>query len=338
MKQIQTVTGPIPADLPSMVLSHEHLFIDLTNQANPTAQDRPIGKNDRNALMQDPYCFRDNLILNDMAAAEAELADLREKGFDLIVECSLLQIGCSPEKLKMLAAKTGVNIVMGCGYYTQDTHPAETEELTEDELAEKLYHEIQNGVGNTGIRPGVIGEIGTSREILPRERKVLHAAALVQRKTGYAVQIHIYPWASNGLEAAKLMLQHGVPPEKIVICHSDVEPDTEYVKQLFKMGVFVEIDNFGKEFQPENASFAAGKFISDAERITLIADYIQAGYADQLLLTNDICLKCMLKQYGGQGYSHIPDNILPGLYAAGIDPDLVRTKIMHDNPVKMLAF
>lgn len=338
MKQIQTVAGSISADLPSMVLSHEHLFIDLTNQANPTAQARPIAKDDRPALMQDPYCFRDNLILNEMDAAEAELTDLREKGFDLVVECSLTQIGRDPVKLKMLSDKTGVNIVMGCGYYTQDTHPAETEQLTEDELAEILYHEIQNGVGNTGIKPGVIGEIGTSKEILPRELKVLHAAASVQRKTGYAVQIHIYPWAPNGIAAAKLMLQHGVPPEKIVICHSDVEPDLDYVKQLFGMGVFVEIDNFGKEFQPENASFAAGKFITDAERIALIANYIQSGYADQLLLTNDICLKCMLKQYGGQGYSHIPDNILPGLYAAGIDPELVKTKIMHDNPLKMLAF
>ena len=338
MKQIQTVVDLIPADAPDMVLSHEHLLIDLTNQASQYAQQRPITKDDYRSLMQDPYCFRDNLILDNIPAAESELLDLLKNSCNLVVDCSLRQIGRDPVKLKALSEKTGVKIVMGCGCYTQDTHPAEVAELTEEKLAAKLLAEIRNGVENTGIKPGIIGEIGTSSKILPQEKKVLHAAAILQRETGYAVMIHIYPWAANGTDAVKIMMQHGVPPEKIVICHSDVEPDLEYIKQLFKLGVFVEFDNFGKEFQPESGSFAAGKFITDRERISLICDFIRAGYADQLLLTNDICLKCMLREYGGQGYSHLFNNIFPKFYANGIDPEIIEKKIMHDNPLKMLAF
>ena len=63
--KIQTVTGPVSTASCSMVLSHEHLFIDLSNQAAPGALERPLSPEDRPALMQDPYSMRDNLAVDD---------------------------------------------------------------------------------------------------------------------------------------------------------------------------------------------------------------------------------------------------------------------------------
>ncbi|MBP5637956.1 MAG: hypothetical protein J6X55_00625, partial [Victivallales bacterium] len=202
--------------------------------------------------------------------------------------------------------------------------------------AEEILRDCTEGVCD-GIRAGIIGEIGTSREILPTERKALIAAAKAQVKCGLAVQVHIFPWSSNGLEATDILMKNGVAPSRIVICHSDVEPDRDYILALLKRGVFVELDNFGKEFTPAPGGFAAGRFISDFERSKLAEWIIREGFEKQLLLTNDICLKCLLKKNGGAGYSHIFRDIIPMLQQLGIPEDILKKRILRENPIRMLT-
>ncbi len=335
-RTIQTVTGPVAAESCGMVLSHEHLFIDLRNQTAPGASEKPVTAADRPALMQDPYSMRDNLSVDDFAGAVAECAELKRLGCDTVVDCTTAQIGRDAKRLRRLAQESGLNIVMGCGYYTGDTHDEAFQKMTADEAAEAILRDCTEGVCD-GIRAGVIGEIGTSREILPSERKALIAAAKAQVKCGLAVQVHIYPWCTNGLEATDILVQNGVAPSRIVICHSDVEPNRDYILALLKRGVYVELDNFGKEFTPAPGGFAGGRFIPDTERVELAAWIIREGYEKQLLLTNDICLKCLLTAYGGAGYRHIFADILPMLCAKGIPEELVKQLVMRENPLRMLT-
>ncbi|MBO5668409.1 MAG: hypothetical protein J6S43_04715 [Lentisphaeria bacterium] len=335
MKKIITVTGEIPLSACRMVLSHEHLFIDLTNQKAAGALVRPLLKSDHDKLMCDPYCMQDNLLINNFRLAVNECRMLLESNCNTVVDCSTTEIGRDPEKLHRLALETGMNIVMGCGYYTQDTHPAYFARMSETEAAEKLISEVVNGIN--GIRPGVIGEIGTSAELLKDEKKALLAAAKAHQASGLAVQVHIYPWSTNGLPAAQILLDNGVRADKIVICHSDVEPQWDYIRTLLKLGVWVELDNFGKEFTPADGGFASGKFIKDAERAKLAAEIIDAGYGKQLLLTNDICLKCMLTDFGGKGYRHIFDTVVPLISGYGISENYLKTEILRENPLNMLA-
>ena len=337
MKEIMTVSGPVEAEKCGMVLSHEHLFIDLRNQASALAGERKICKADHNRLMADPYCLKDNLLLDDFESAAGEAASLLEYGCNTVVDCTVDDIGRDPVRLRSLSAKTGLNIVAGCGWYTGDTHSDEFRKRTADELAEELISEIRHGAGESGIRPGIIGEIGTSKRITDGEWKALTAAALAQRETGLALQIHIYPWSDNGRPAVKELFRLGVAPERIVICHSDVQPDRDYIFDLLRSGVYVELDNFGKEFTPADDGFADGIFISDRERAVLAADIISRGFGKQLLLTNDICLKCMLTEYGGQGYSHIFRGIIPMIAEQGIPEKYLRETILHDNPLRMLT-
>lgn len=337
MKKIITVCGAIGPSECSMVLSHEHIFIDLQNQAAKGASEDKITPADRAGLMCDPYSMKDNLLLSDFEDALSEGKMLLENNCNTVVDCSLREIGRDPVLLKRFAQASSLNVVMGCGWYTGDTHPADFAASRVEKLAEDLLFEIQNGVDNTNIKPGIIGEIGTSKEITHQEWKALTAAGIAQTKSNLAIQIHIYPWANNGLAVTDRLFELGVAPERIVICHSDVSPDVGYIEALLEKGVYVEFDNFGKEFTPESGGFAGGDFIADIERSRLAAEIIKKGYGSQLLLTNDICLKCMLKSCGGEGYSHIFRNIVPMLEAEGIEKEYLEKVILHENPLRMLA-
>ena len=337
MKNILTVNGPVNVNDCKMVLSHEHIFIDLTNQAAAAAVSDKISLADRDTLLKDPYCMKDNLLLDNMETAVAEGKNLAAFGCNTIVDCTTSEIGRDPVLLKKFADASGLHVVTGCGWYTGDTHSKATLEKSVEQLAEELFDEVVNGIGSTGIRPGVIGEIGTSKKILPNEWRCLEAAAVVQKKCNLALQVHIYPWSTNGLDVTDFLLALGVAPDRIVICHPDIAPDYSYITALFKRGVRVEMDNFGKEFTPADGGFADGAFATDKVRAEIAARIIRDGFGKQLLLTNDICLKCMLRQYGGRGYSHVFDDILPLIVEKGIPEEYLKYQIMHSNPLDMLA-
>lgn len=337
MKPIITVQGPVEASSCGMALSHEHMFIDLKNQAVPGVSSAKMTLADRPKLLCDPYCMIDNLSVDRYDLAVAEGKELVKDGCDLVVDCTLDAIGRDPEKLRRLAEDTGLKIVMGCGWYTGDTHPADVRKLSVKELSAQLIDEIRSGVRGTGIRPGVIGEIGTSKEILPGEWKALEAAGLAQLETGLALQVHIFPWSDNGLPVLEKLTGMGVRPDRIVICHTDIQPNRQYVRALLEAGVYVELDNFGKEFTPADGGFAAGAFAKDEERAAMAAWIIQEGFVYQLLLTNDICLKCMLSEYGGRGYTHLFRDIVLMIEKYGIPEKLLKEQVLHDNVIRMLS-
>ena len=230
-----------------------------------------------------------------------------------------------------------MKVVMGCGWYTGDTHPDEVAQLSVEALAEQLICEIRNGVDDSGIKPGIIGEIGTGKEILPGEWKALEAAAIAQKASGLAIQVHIFPWSSNGVAVSEFLMKKGVDPRRIVICHSDVSPDYDYISALLRMGVWVQLDNFGKEFTPEAGGFAAGDFVRDTVRAEIAGRIIRDGFGSRLLMTNDICLKCMLSEYGGAGYTHVFTRAVPEIAASGIPVDYLKDVIMKKNPLEMLC-
>jgi phosphotriesterase-related protein len=130
-----------------------------------------------------------------------------------------------------------------------------------------------------------------------------------------------------------------VPPERIVICHIDVQIRLDYIRELLATGVFVEFDDFGKEFNLEPADrqgFAGGAFARDTERAAAIGQLVRQGYQRQILVANDICLKCMLRRYGGQGYGHILEHILPMMVREGIDAGTAHS-LVTDNPTRLLC-
>jgi phosphotriesterase-related protein len=342
---VQTVTGTIEVEEMGITLPHEHMFIDLRNQF--TEFDDPkkdmiskqkVNINNLGRLKLNPYAIKDNLVLDDMEIAVSETLIFKNSGGKTIVDCTSIGINREVAKLKELSLRTGVNIIAGSGYYTQDTHPKEMKNWKAENIAENMINDFVDGIDKTNIKPGIIGEIGTSKYILDQERENLIAAALTFKIFNVPVYIHTYPWGCAGVLAVDILIENGVDPCKIVLCHIDVKPDLEYIETLLKRGVYIEFDNFGKEFviEPSERGFAGGVFIRDLERVQLISRLIRKGYANKILITNDICLKTMLCCYGGWGYAHILQNIIPLMKSEGINADAI-DKIIKDNPIMVFS-
>lgn len=342
---VMTALGPVESDKLGIVLPHEHIFIDLRNQFSESEEiskkilaDQQVNIYNLGVLKRNPYAIKDNLLLSDFELAEKELKEFKKAGGKTIVDHTSRGLSREPYLLKSLAVTTGLNIIVGSGYYTYDTHPKDMSKKNVEELTDEILKDLTIGIKKSGIRAGIIGELGTSRKIHPNEKKVLLAAAKAHNKTGAPISVHIYPWKHNGREVVNMFYEKNVRLDKVVICHSDVSINLEYMRDILSKGALIEFDNFGKEFyiSPEDRGFTAGVFATDIERIRTIKLLIDEGFEKQILISNDICLKIMLHHYGGWGYDHILRNIVPMMIEEGITRDTIKL-LIRENPKKWLS-
>ena len=341
---IQTVLGRISREELGLVTTHEHALIDLsaffTSHPVPGVDDpahTPVSIELLGELNRDPYALKDNLIMMDYALQCREVMRFRQAGGATFVDATTVGIGRNVKKLRQLSIDTGLHVVAGTGFYVGATHSEALQAMNAEEIADILCGELTEGIDGTGIKAGIIGEIGISEEFDESERKVLHAAAIAHSRTGAPIEVHINPWTVHGIEAAELLLNDGVEPNRICICHIDVINCEPYIRQLLNMGVYIEFDNFGKEYYVDarvrNSGY--GCFVRDSERVALIKRLLEAGYGDQLLLSCDVCLKTLLRAYGGWGYDHVLVNIVPMMQEVGVDVEAIARLLQH-NPADFL--
>ena len=341
--EIKSVCGTIKREELGVVAPHEHVLLDLTAfyQALPVkGVDDPATQKvemwNLGILSRDCYALKDNLLLTDEEIAIKELTFYKNAGGNTVVDASLPGIGRNPEGLVRISKATGLNIIMGTGFYVGETHPEALDDMTDEEIGDLMVKELVEGVN--GVCAGYIGEIGISEIFDDKERRVLRAAAFAHKKTGAAINVHINPWTTNGIEAADILLDAGVNPESICISHVDVENREDYIYALLKKGVYVEFDNFGKEYyiRREVRNSGYGNFVHDTDRVTLLKKLIDDGYLKQILLTCDLCLKNLLHTYGGWGYDHVLTNIVPMMEDEGITNEQIKTMLV-DNPADWLC-
>ncbi len=337
---VQTVMGQVDESQLGITTPHEHVLIDLRNQFTGFSEvtkkilsEQKVSIKNLDVLSRNPYALKDNLLLGDIGTARDELFYFKKAGGKTIVDATSKGIGRDPEAVRELAAGLDLNIVLGAGYYTQDTHPADMDQREIEDIADEIVKEIEIGIEDTGIRAGIIGEIGTSEKIYPNEKKVLIASAKAQEETGTAIIIHTYPWGKQGLEAINILEQNGANINKVSISHIDVEIDIEYCKEILSNGAYIEFDNFGKEYfiDKRYRGFAGGVFARDIERVQTIKNLMDKGFSDKILISCDICLKTLLHQFGGWGYDHVLVNIVPMLKEAGLTDGQI-SKLLMDNP------
>ncbi len=328
---IQTVLGEINESELGVCSSHEHIFIDMRGCVDVTGNEPEIfyekltGEN-RAEVFSDPYAILDNALLEGVEDAAAELADFKLHGGNTVIDCTLDEIGRDPLALREVSRLSGVNIVLGCGHYYHKAHYPYVAEATVDSLAEEMRRDILAGIGDSGIKAGIIGEIGTSARITDDEKKVLTAAGIVGAETKKAIHVHTDLYTENGFEIVKILTREGASPEKICIDHVDVLLRPDYIRALLNMGVFVEFDNFGKEFYVSRER----RFAYDLERIELLKTLIDEGYGSRILLCNDICLKTMWRKYGGNGYSHILRTVKQMAIDYGIDESVYNSMLTEN--------
>lgn len=339
---IRTVCGDLPKEALGFTLPHEHILIDMENCVDEMPHAEFHGKItpfNRYLMVSDPYYIRENAAYTDEDVAVRELELFKKYGGQTIVDCTPDDIGRDVRALRRISARTGVNIVVGCGHYTDPSLSDEIKNRSVSALTGEILRDLNEGVQGTDIRAGVIGEIGTSAEITEAEHKCVEAALIAARETGASVHFHTSLWEENGKTVLKIAKKLGTDPSQICIDHIDVDLRYDYCKYLLDEGAWIEFDNCGKEFfmPPRDCGKIRGKFAYDMERAEMIARLISDGYGDRLLVTNDICLKTMLAAYGGNGFMHVARSILPMLRYIGVgEADIHR--LTHTNPAEFLSF
>lgn len=338
--KVQTVTGSVSPNELGISLVHEHLLIDLqclfAAPKDPTRKhliDKSVTADLRDELVSDPYQSKDNLVLSDAKLAARELEHFGSLGGRTIIDLTTRTIGPFPQQLLEIARDTGLNIIASTGFYVGKAHPAWIEEASIEKIEEFMLKEISEGIDGTDVRAGIIGELGTSNPIQPNEIKVLSAAARVQKKTGLAINVHLSIFGREGHKVLTLLETEGAAVDRVVLSHVDETNDLDYVRSLGERGAFVELDTFGSEFA---FSERGEREPTDWERIDLLVDLLDAGLQDRLLISQDICNKIHLVEFGGYGYAHILNSIVPRLKKRDVD-DAIIDQILVKNPARMLS-
>jgi phosphotriesterase-related protein len=277
----------------------------------------------------------DNLRLLSEDDAIEELRHYRAAGGGAMVDSSPVGLGRDPAGLARVSRATGVHIVMGSGYYARDYHPAALTGMPVEEIRDEIVRDVLTGVGDTGVRAGLIGEIGLSHPVHPDEEKVLRAACLAQVATGAPLQIHPGRGPSAPMAAMRVVREAGGDPERTIMSHLDRTLwRMSDLLELARTGCYLEFDLFGQEssyyaFNPD------ARRPNDRTRVEWLQELIETGFGERLLIAQDICQKVYLRRYGGPGYTHILDNALPLMRHMGMGEDEI-TMVPERNPGRIL--
>lgn len=341
MAFVQTVRGRIDPAVLGHTQIHEHLIWDLSSPVVrwealdkvPDIQEITLANYQHTRRHHPRYDLRQP----DAEIAIAEVRPYVLGGGRSIVDATPVGIGRDPRALLAVAEATGANVVMGSGYYTHHYHPPAVADATVDDLAREFVadHRVGIEVGDVRVRAGVIGEIGTGWPIHPDEEKVLRAAALAQRETGLLLIVH--PGRDPRAPAALLALVAGVGgrADRVVMSHTERTLFTaEEIRRVADTGCYVAFDLFGRE--ASYYTLAPIDMPNDATRVDLVAALVDAGHGDQVLLSQDICYKSHLLRFGGEGYTHLIENVVPIIQRKLPDATWAR-RLLIDNPARALA-
>jgi phosphotriesterase-related protein len=343
--KVQTVLGTIAPDQLGVTLTHEHLLLDFrcvfTQPPGGVSQQKmveaPVTMENLGWIRYHWTSNLENLKLFDEETAIAEAGLYARAGGGTIVDVTNIGIGRDPRSVARISRATGLNVVMGSGYYIGSVHPDDMGEKTEEEIADEIVKDITEGVGDTGIKAGIIGEIGCSWPWTENERKSVRGAALAQQRTGAGLTIHPGRYETAPLEIISVLQEVGADLKRTIMCHIERTMfDWETVQKLAQSGCYLEYDLFGHEssYYP----LAPDTFMPhDAQRLDQIARLVAEGHLEQVLMAQDICANHRLTRYGGHGYKHILENIVPRMKHWGITEEQVQT-ILVENPRRVLTF
>jgi len=330
---VPSVLGPVDGDALGFVLPHEHLTIDNRVHHAPRPDvpaDGQVGLDTLAEVRVWPRAVADNIVLDDDAAVLADLRAYLLAGGRTLVDVTPIGMGRDLERVRRLATASGVNVVASTAYYVQRGHGGRVAGRTAEAIAAEFIHDLTQGTP----RCGMIGEIGISVEPHPDELTVLQSALLAQEATGAPITIHVttmrpVPAVLDFLERT------GRPLDRIVLGHMDYDLRTlEPHRRALQMGLTVELDLFGYPAWT-NENFL--HFPTDSQRVSALLQLASDGYADQLLMSHDVCQKMQLSSRGGFGYAHIPAHVA-GLFAALSAPPDLFERLTVSTPRRLLCW
>ncbi len=339
---VMTVAGPVDPSAIGHTSMHDHVFSDARQAwwapdtfENPELTEVPLTTRTAGLARWNALGIRDNLYLGAEEYRE-QVEEVREfvaAGGSCLVDLTNTGIFPQPALLRSLSEELGMHVVAGCGFYVHTTHADWLEEAEVGRIAAAIEQDVEGGLGDSGVHPGIIGEIGTSADFRPCEERVVRAAGRVAAATGTAVNVHTTAPGKHAVRITEMMAEEGLDPRRLVFSHLDEVLDVDYHRQVLSLGATIGFDSFGCDVY-----FARlWKSPSDMEKVAgLLAD-LELGYEDQLVLGHDISLKCQLKRFGGMGYDHVLRRIVPTLVNHHEVASGVINKLLVQNPRRLLT-
>jgi len=306
MKNVETVTGPIPVDKLGKTLIHEHFIFGYPGFQG----DVTLG----------PFTEEEFL-----EAAIAVARQMQSFGVQTVVDPTPNECGRDPLFLKKVSEATGLQIICATGYYYEGEGAPpyfkfrQALGTAEEEIYEMFKKEISEGIAGTGVKPGIIKLASSKDQITEYEKMFFRAAARVQKETGIVILTHTQE-GTMGPDQARMLIELGADPSKIIIGHMCGNTNPEYHKEVMDQGVRIGFDRFGIQ------GMVGAPF--DQERVATLMDLLDAGYEDQILLAHDsvniwlgrppIMNEQVMKIMENWHPGHIFENILPTLRENGV--------------------
>jgi phosphotriesterase-related protein len=312
MKSINTVTGSVNADKLGTTLMHEHLLIGLAGWELDTKAPR----------------FERKTALKHSVERLKELKDL---GLGTFVDPCPNDIGRDVQFMAEVGYASGVNVVCSTGLYKEDLgNTAYFKHRSLEEISDILVSEIKDGIGETGIKAGLIKCATGKDHITEYEQKCLRAAARAAKKTGTPITTHTED-GTMGREQLDIFAEEGVDLAHVVIGHSCGSSDLKYHTEMLDRGCYLGFDRFGLDLvHPDRLRMAA------------LIGLVGIGFEKQLVLSHD-SVACWLgrempeldpktqKAVRNWHPAHIFKNIIPALKEAGVGEKKINS-MMVDNP------
>jgi len=366
--KVLTVRGAVSPDNLGTTLMHEHLFVDLRKNHLPhlklveiegrsepiySTEDFPATElalweakvglgNLHLAIELQPIA--DNFVLADEEQAVKEVTEFKDRGGGTIVDVTSIGLKRDPLGLQRVSESTGLHVVMGTGFYQKVFHPEDMDSRSVEELTDEIVRDVTVGVGDTGVRSGIIGEIGVNGDpITANETKSIRAAARASVLTGGAVSFHRGGLGAERHRSLDIVAEEGADLGRVILGHADeIADDLPLMLEVLERGVYVQFDLIGRT-QPLTREVLKGEYRDmPGPSITMVVGQaiprlMERGYEDRILLSHDVCWKVHLKKFGGFGFSYILEKFLPHLRDLGVT-DRQIDKMMVHNPAAVLPF
>ncbi|MDZ5472649.1 phosphotriesterase-related protein [Bacillus sp. 31A1R] len=324
MTVINTVTGPITVDQLGKTLIHEHFIFGYPGFQG----DITLGAfNEIEAL--------------EMAVNVAR--QIQSYGIQTVVDPTPNECGRNPQFLQKVSEATGLQIICATGYYYEGEGATpyfkfrQALGTAEEEIYEMFIKEITEGIGGTEIKAGVIKLASSKDQITEYEKMFFRAGARAQQETGVVILTHTQE-GTMGPEQARMLIELGADPSKIIIGHMCGNINLDYHKEVLDQGVRIGMDRFGIQ------GMVGAPF--DHERIQTLLSLIQEGYEDQILLAHDtvniwlgrppVMNEQITKIMENWHPAHLFMNVLPNLRQNGVT-ELQIDKMIGDNAKALFA-
>jgi phosphotriesterase-related protein len=242
-----------------------------------------------------------------IAAVLPYLKEIRDRGVETVMECTPAYLGRDPILLQQLSQLSGLQFVTNTGYYGAREGkflPPHAFEESALQLAERWISEFENGIEDTGIKPGFIKiSVNESAELSEMDRKLVEAAAITQKATGLLIMSHTGKWDAVPSQV-EVLKEAGADISRFVWVHAQAEPDYKNYLKAAEMGIWISLDGIAWEVE------------SHLEQLIYAREN---GILEKVLISHDAGWYSPGEPGGGdfKGYTALFDELIPLLLQSG---------------------